>query len=100
MPRVLRIINRFNLGGPSYNAAYLSKFLSPEFETKLIGGSKDDSEDSSEFIIRNLGIEPIVVTEMRRSINLKKDLAAYKRIYQIIQDFKPEIGRASCRERV
>ena len=91
MPKILRIINRFNLGGPTFNAAYLTKYLAPEFETKLVGGSKDDSEDSSEFIVRNLGIEPIIVPEMRRSINLKNDLAAYKKIYQIIKEFKPDI---------
>ena len=34
--RVLRIINRFNLGGPTYNVAYLSKYLSADFETLLI----------------------------------------------------------------
>ncbi|HIB01897.1 MAG TPA: hypothetical protein EYO31_08570, partial [Phycisphaerales bacterium] len=91
MPKVLRIINRFNLGGPTFNAAYLTKYLAPEFETKLVGGSKDDSEDSSEFIVRNLGIEPVIVPEMKRSINLKNDFTAYKKIYQIIKEFKPDI---------
>ncbi|HIA35477.1 MAG TPA: hypothetical protein EYN89_01780, partial [Flavobacteriales bacterium] len=91
MPKVLRIINRFNLGGPTFNAAYLTKCLAPEFETKLVGGSKDDSEDSSEFIVRNLGIEPVIVPEMKRSINLKNDFTAYKKIYQIIKEFKPDI---------
>ena len=37
--KVLRILNRFNVGGPTYNATYLSKFLSPEFETLLIAGN-------------------------------------------------------------
>jgi len=45
--RILRIINRFNLGGPTFNAAYLSKYLPDEFETMLIGGKKDYSEDNS-----------------------------------------------------
>ncbi len=91
MPRILRIINRFNLGGPTYNAAYLTKYLSPEFETMLIGGMKDDTEDSSEFIVRNLGIEPIIIPEMQRTIHPKNDWIAYKKIRQIIKDFKPDI---------
>ena len=91
MPKVLRIINRFNLGGPTYNAAYLTKYLSPEFETMLIGGAKDDTEDSSEFIVRNLGIEPIIIPEMKRAIHPKNDWIAYKKIQQIIKDFKPDI---------
>ena len=58
MPKILRIIKRFNLGGPTYNAAYLSRYMPPEFETLLVGGEKDDSEDSSEFIVKNLGLDP------------------------------------------
>ena len=33
MPRILRIINRLNLGGPTYNAAYLSRYLPDKYET-------------------------------------------------------------------
>jgi glycosyltransferase involved in cell wall biosynthesis len=91
MPRILRIINRFNLGGPTYNAAYLSKYLPSEFETMLVGGEKDESEDSSEFIVKNLGLEPIVIPEMRREIDLKNDFEAYKKITKLIKDFKPDI---------
>ncbi|HEY4797473.1 MAG TPA: glycosyltransferase [Bacteroidia bacterium] len=91
MPKVLRIINRFNLGGPTYNAAYLTKFLSPEYETRLIGGLKDESEGSSEFILKNLGVEYEIIPEMRRSINIFNDYAAYSKIKKIIQEFKPDI---------
>lgn len=91
MPRVLQIINRFNIGGPTYNAAYLTKYLSPDFETLLIGGYKDKTEDSSEFIVKSLGIKPIIIPEMRRKINLKNDILAYIKIKKIINDFKPDI---------
>ena len=91
MPRVLRIINRFNLGGPTYNAAYLSKYMSPEFETLLVGGYKDESEEKSDFIVNNLGLEPIIIPEMRRSINPKNDIVAYKKLKKIIKEFKPDI---------
>lgn len=91
MPKVLRIINRFNIGGPTYNAAYLSKYLDSEFETLLIGGQKDESEDSSEFIVEKLGLSPIIIPEMKREINFKDDKIAYQKIKQIIADFKPDI---------
>lgn len=91
MPRILRIINRFNLGGPTYNAAYLSKYLPSEFETVLVGGEKDETEDSSEFIVKNLGLEPIVIPEMKREIDLKNDFEAYKKITKLIKDFQPDI---------
>lgn len=89
--KVLRIINRFNLGGPTYNVAYLSKYLSDDFETLLVGGAKDESEESSDFIVNNLGLKPIIVEEMMREIDLKNDFTAYKKIKKIIQEYKPDI---------
>jgi glycosyltransferase involved in cell wall biosynthesis len=89
--KVLRIINRFNLGGPTYNAAYLTKYLSDDFETLLVGGEKYEEEESSEFILEKLGLKPIVIPEMQRSINRKNDRIAYKKIKDIIKEFQPDI---------
>jgi len=91
MPKVLRIINRLNIGGPTYNAAYLSKYLSDDFETLLIAGEKDETEDSSQFILHELGLKPIIIPEMKREINFKNDRIAYQKIKEIIADFKPDI---------
>ena len=61
MVKVLRILNRFNVGGPTHNATYLTKFLSPEYETKLIAGKKLDSEASSEYILKKYSIDYFIV---------------------------------------
>lgn len=89
--KVLRIINRFNLGGPTFNAAYLTKFLSDDFETLLVGGDKDDTEESSTFILDQLGLNPIIIPEMRRDIGMKEDKIAYQKLKQIIKEFQPDI---------
>ena len=52
MPKVLRIMNRLNIGGPTYNAAYLTRYLQPEFDTMLLAGMKDDSEERNRWIAR------------------------------------------------
>ena len=91
MPRVLRIINRLNLGGPTYNVAYLTAHLGNDYETLLVAGMKDDTEESSEFIISGLDIKPVYIKNMKREISLKSDWAAYKEIDQLIKDFKPDI---------
>ena len=83
MPKVLRIINRFNLGGPTYNVAYLSKYIDG-YETLLVGGEKDESEDSSTFITSSLGLKPVIIEEMKRKIDPVQDLAAFKKIKNII----------------
>lgn len=91
MPRILRIINRLNLGGPTLNAAYLTKFLAPEFETLLVAGMIDASEESAAFIVEEMGLQPIYIPEMYREINPLKDRNAYRHLKQLIRDFKPDI---------
>ena len=91
MPKVLRILNRLNLGGPTLNVAYLTKYLEPEFETVLLVGQRDDSEASSEFIVNQLGINPRYVRSMYRSLNPFKDVAAYFEIKRFIAEIQPDI---------
>lgn len=91
MPKILRIINRFNLGGPTYNAAYLSKYMPADYETMLVGGEKDDTEATSLFIVNQLGIEPIIIPTMKRSLNFTNDYSAYNKIKELIKEFKPDI---------
>ena len=89
--KILRIINRFNLGGPTYNAGLLTKYLSDEYETILVGGNHEESEGSSMHIVEHLGLEPVIIPEMQRSVSPKNDRIAYHKIQKIIQDFKPDI---------
>lgn len=91
MPKVLRIINRFNIGGITYNVSYLSKYLEPDYETLLVGGPEEEGEDSSLYIPEGLGLKPRVLHEFQREINLKSDYKAYKEIKKIIREFKPDI---------
>lgn len=91
MPKVLRIINRFNIGGITYNVSFLSKYLEPDYETLLVGGPEEEGEDSSLYIPEGLGLKPRVLNQFQREINLKSDYAAYKEIKKIIREFKPDI---------
>lgn len=91
MPRILRIANRFNLGGPTFNVAYLTKYLPSDYETLLIGGDKEENEASSSHILQDLGIEPIIIPEMKRELSPGLDWNAYRKVKRIIRDFKPDI---------
>ncbi|MCB9186344.1 MAG: glycosyltransferase [Flavobacteriales bacterium] len=91
MPRILRIANRFNLGGPTFNVAYLTKYMPSNYETLLIGGDKEENEASSSHILQDLGIEPIIIPEMKRELSPGLDWNAYKKVKKIIRDFKPDI---------
>ena len=91
MKKVLRILNRFNVGGPTHNATFLTKYLYPEYETKLIAGKKLPSEASSEYMLKENEIDFEVIEDMSRSINIIKDLKSFFRIKKIIREFKPDI---------
>ncbi|MBK7855872.1 MAG: glycosyltransferase [Bacteroidetes bacterium] len=91
MPKVLRIINRLNIGGPTYNVAYLTRYLQPDYETLLVAGTKLDDEESSDYILEKLGIGSKQVSEMKREINLSSDWRAYNELKKIIREFKPDI---------
>jgi glycosyltransferase involved in cell wall biosynthesis len=91
MPRVLRIINRLNLGGPTFNASYLTRYLSPEYDTLLVSGMKDDTEASSEFIPQSLGLKPRFIHHMQRELSPNRDYRAYQEIRAIIREFRPDI---------
>jgi glycosyltransferase involved in cell wall biosynthesis len=91
MTEVLRILNRFNLGGPTFNVAYLTKFLEPEYHTHLAGGSIDDTEGSSRFILNDLGIKPVIISEMKREVNFANDIRSYYQIKKLIKEINPKI---------
>jgi glycosyltransferase involved in cell wall biosynthesis len=91
MQRILRIINRFNIGGPTYNVAYLSKFLADNYETLLIGGEPDEGEVDSLHVLTDLGLKPRIIPELKRKPNIKEDIRAFLAIRRIIKEFKPDI---------
>ncbi|MCE3296157.1 MAG: glycosyl transferase group 1 [Crocinitomicaceae bacterium] len=91
MPKVLRIINRFNIGGPTYNATFLTRFLDDDFETLLIGGLPEKDEADSLHIPQEYGVEPMILKEMKRIPDFKSDREAYRKIKDIIREFKPDI---------
>jgi glycosyltransferase involved in cell wall biosynthesis len=91
MPRVLRILNRLIIGGPAINATYLTRYMAPEFETMLVIGGRDDHEQDATHLTDQLGIQPVIVPDMKRAIRPADDRKAYKQIKALIEEFKPDI---------
>jgi glycosyltransferase involved in cell wall biosynthesis len=65
--------------------------MSPEFETLLIVGEREDHEKSAEQLASQLGIHYVTVKGMGRSINPASDYFAYRKVKKLIQSFKPDI---------
>lgn len=73
------------------NATYLTKYLSPEFETLLVVGEKEAHEKSAGYLADQLGINYVTIPEMGRSISPMKDVQAYNKLKKLIREFKPDI---------
>jgi glycosyltransferase involved in cell wall biosynthesis len=65
--------------------------MEPEFETLLVSGMKDESEESSEFIVKDLDLHPIYMPEMYRELNPFRDYKSYYKLRKIIEEYKPDI---------
>lgn len=89
--RVLRIINRFNIGGPTYNATFLTKFIGDEYQTLLVGGMPEENEADSLFILEKYGVEAVLLNELKREPGIKSDQKAYTQLKNIIKEFRPHI---------
>ncbi len=91
MPKVLRVLNRMAIGGPVLNATYLSKYLSPEFETLLVVGERECHEQSASFIAQQLGVDVVTIPQMKRAVHPVQDLQAFQSLRKLIKDFEPDV---------
>ena len=92
MIKIVRIIARLNIGGPSINTVLLSEGLNEKgFLTCLVAGIVSKGEGDMVYYAYEHGVNPIIVHELSRSINPLKDLKALWVIYGIIKREKPDI---------
>lgn len=91
--RVLRVITRLNVGGPTLQAALLSTRLDPErFDTLLVAGTESPAEGSMLELGRlSDGINLRRVPALGREIALVDDVRALATIRNIAHEFRPDI---------
>ncbi len=90
--RLLRIITRLNVGGPSYQAIYLSERLrAPDWECRLLVGNVGANEGSMEPLARERSVPFARVPGLGREISLRSDLATVAHLYREIRRFRPQI---------
>jgi len=91
MPKVLRILNRINVGGPVLNVAYLSKYLQPMYETKILVGNIEPGEGDGSYVLEGMGLPFEKVPNMNRSLHPVRDFKALLYIIKAINEFQPDI---------
>ncbi len=90
--RVLRLIARLNVGGPALHVSYLSNELDRiGYQTMLVAGRVGPGEGSMEYVPEELGIHPVYIPELQREISPVIDVAAIRRVRDLVREFRPHI---------
>jgi glycosyltransferase involved in cell wall biosynthesis len=89
--RVVRIIDRLNIGGPAKHVTWLTAGLDPErFETTLITGVVPRSEGDMGYFALAAGVKPLIIEEMSRELSLSDAVVVFK-ILRALFRLKPQI---------
>lgn len=91
MPKVFRILNRTNIGGPILNAIYLTRDMPSDIESYLVAGPPLDHEQNSKELFDKQQVDVHYIQSMRKSLNPFKDFVTYWELRKSIRAFKPDI---------
>ena len=90
--RVLRIITRLNVGGPSIHTILLTKYLDPgQFDCTLATGDVGEHEGDMSYYAESLDIRPIRIPGLGREISPFDDFRAFFRLFTLILTLKPDV---------
>lgn len=89
--RIVRIIDRLNVGGPAKHVTWLTAGLAvAAFETFLITGTVPRTEGDMTDYARAAGITPIIIREMSRELGLQ-DLRVIFKLWRELVRLQPDI---------
>jgi glycosyltransferase involved in cell wall biosynthesis len=90
--KVLRVIARLNVGGPTLNVGYLTRGLAPlGYETTLVTGQVGPNEGSMDYVVTELGVQPLPIDSLQRNLSLLADMAALVRLVRLIRSLRPDV---------
>ena len=90
--RVLRVIARLNVGGPSLHVSYLSEGLADRgYATTLAAGTISEGEASMAFVAEQRGVAIESIPGLQRELSPRADAAVMMRLREIIRRDRPHI---------
>ena len=90
--KILRVIARLNVGGPTLNVAYLTKGLAPlGYETTLVTGRIGSNEGSMDYVASEAGVRPLYIGSLQRNLSLFGDFGALLRLVGLIRSQRPDV---------
>ena len=90
--RVLRVIARLNVGGPSLHVSYLTEGLASRgYETTLAAGEISEGEASMAFVAEQRGIDVRPVPALQREVSPFGDSKAVRYLARLIRQERPHV---------
>ena len=90
--RILRLIARLNIGGPSIHVHLLTTGLdSKKFYSTLVTGKISPGEGNMGYLFESSEEKPIIIEELQREISPLMDIKAFFRIFGVLRHENPDI---------
>ena len=90
--KVLRVIARLNMGGPTLHVSYLTEGLKERgYDTTLVAGRLARGEDSMAFAAEELGVEVIDLPSLHRDLSPLYDPISIAKMVEVIRRVRPQI---------
>jgi glycosyltransferase involved in cell wall biosynthesis len=90
--RVLRVIARLNVGGPSLHVSYLTEGLVERgYATTLAAGTISTGEASMAFVAAQRGIEIESIPDLQREVAPLQDASVVRRLRDLIRRDRPHV---------
>ena len=80
--KVLRIIDRLNIGGPAIHTILLTERLDKnKFDSILVTGTVEKNEGDMTYFSGEKDVRPIIIPELRRPLNIRNDLTSFWKMF-------------------
>ena len=90
--KIVRILARMNIGGPSIHAVFLTEGLnSAKFRSVLVTGVIGRAEGDMAYFAKQRGVTPLIVPELGREISWWIDLVCVWKLYRLLVRERPDI---------
>jgi glycosyltransferase involved in cell wall biosynthesis len=90
--RVLRVIARLNVGGPSLHVSYLTERLASRgYHTTLAAGRISGGEGDMAFVAADRGIDVQWIPHLQREISPLRDVAVVRELAEVIRRERPHV---------
>lgn len=90
--RVLRVIARLNVGGPSLHVTYLARGLAERaYETTLVAGEVGRGEESMAFVAESAGIDVVRLPGLSPALSPFRDAVAVWRLARLVRKVRPDV---------